>query len=177
MYALVFWPEEKTTSVIQSKLIYKRLEGNRATDRRGQKYVSAFIIAESKNIVWLESLIVNTCEIIIGFSNDRLKLDASLQFYPPSFGQNGAMDNFPDCSSDDFHIYSVAAATSVNQTTTPTTSTVPVTPVAFNVDHPAALTTSMVPDSSAAFVVNRTVTLSVPSTPNNAAVSTFPQTS
>ncbi|KAH0555393.1 hypothetical protein KQX54_018421 [Cotesia glomerata] len=177
MYALVFWPKEKTTSVIQSKLINKRLEANRATVRWGRKYLSAFIIAESKDIVWLESLIVNTCGIIIGYSDDRLKLDASVQFSSPSIGHNGTMDNFPGRSSDDFHIYSVAAAASVNQTTTPTTTTVPVTPVTFNVDHPAALTTSMVPDSSATFVVNRTVTLPVSSTPNNAAVSTFHQTS
>ncbi|XP_074098535.1 uncharacterized protein LOC141527123 [Cotesia typhae] len=173
MYALVFWPEEKTTSVIQSKLINKRLECNHATVRWGRKYVSAFIIAESKDIVWLESLTVNTNGVIIGYSDDRLKLDASVQFSSSSDGLNEAVDNFPGCSS----VHSAATATSVNRKITPTTSTVPVAPVVFAVDHPAALTTPIVPDSSAAFAINRAVILSVSSTPNDAAVSTIHQTS
>ncbi|KAH0555294.1 hypothetical protein KQX54_017286, partial [Cotesia glomerata] len=73
IFALIFWPNKKKTSIIHSTLINKRLEFNRAIVSWGRKFLSAVIIAENENIDWLESLVVNTNGIITGSEQSCLK--------------------------------------------------------------------------------------------------------
>ncbi|KAH0546573.1 hypothetical protein KQX54_011663 [Cotesia glomerata] len=73
MFAFIFWPNEKKTSIIHSTLINKRLEFNCAIVSWGRKFLFAVIIAENDNIDWLESLVVNTNGIITGSEQSCLK--------------------------------------------------------------------------------------------------------
>ncbi|XP_044598403.1 putative GPI-anchored protein pfl2 [Cotesia glomerata] len=156
MHALIFWPKENATSVIQTTLINKRLEFNRVTVRWGRQNVTAFLIAESEDIVWLQRLIVNTCGVITGYVNDRLMTDACIQFSTSSQDGNGAVDNSLGHSSNHFQFDSVGTADIVERTAIAAASTTPdviVIPTMNPITTPNAPTTL---DSDSDAAVNLT---------------------
>ncbi|XP_074101922.1 uncharacterized protein LOC141529319 [Cotesia typhae] len=148
MYALIFWPKENATSVIQTTLINKRFEFNRVTVRWGRQNVTAFLIAESEDIVWLKRLIVNTCGVITGYVNDRLMTDACIQCSTSSQDGNGAVDNSLGHSSNHFQFDSVATAEIVERTAIAVASTTPDVVVIPTMDPNAPTTLDSASDAA-----------------------------
>ncbi|KAH0562933.1 hypothetical protein KQX54_001754 [Cotesia glomerata] len=68
-HVLIFWPTDKSISVIKCALI-KRRSGNQVTVRWDRKVVHGFIIAESENVEWLNRFIVDIHGVITGFVDE-----------------------------------------------------------------------------------------------------------